>query len=401
MMKYFEVKGLAANGVRNTFLVVAPDESSAIRECHTKGYTPLDVSEQKTTFWNREIVTKGYKRNFLQSLFFNIEAGITASKALELVVRSEVKPAMQRELLPALVTLERGGTFSEAVKTLGFFEVATIAILVSGERTGDIKNAVLAALEHYENANNSMKAISALVGLLSFDLFMTVGTSGYVQFQGIPYLKNQGVQNATPEQVERFYTYCDLALIANGALLFLGIFLVVVFVALVYYSWAPSNWPLKKETENFIQKLPGLRQFFQDSAVADSFGVAATMLKGGVGLAAASAIAKSASIFPFIKEYWSFTEKGIQTGIATNTLLCRDPLMDSERIMITAHRDMVQLARVFSDIGSMRQKMSAYRAKKVGRNITYGSLIYGGVSTLLYLGLLFLQNESLMSTLKS
>jgi type II secretory pathway component PulF len=59
--------------------------------------------------------------------------------------------------------LKGGGSFSEALRELKLMDAPTMAIIMAGERAGDLKGVIQHAIEHVEQKGTQVKAILAAV----------------------------------------------------------------------------------------------------------------------------------------------------------------------------------------------------------------------------------------------
>jgi|GEM_PF-831304 len=380
-------------------MITAKDEGSVVREVLREKGVPLRIEKHRKTFLNTEVVTRGYKKSFLQALAFNAEAGMSPGKSLEMVIQSEANVAMQLELTAASDILAKGGTFSEAIDAIAFFDRVTIAILVAGEKTGSLRQAIASALDHYEASVMTGKSIFGMMGLIAFDLVTVVSTAVGVQYGFLPKMAADGIKSTDPKVIAAFHDKVALGYLMNGALLWIAGIVAVVAALFLYFSLSRNPGPLKGAVDRVMQKLPLLRKFFENTAVAASFSVAASMLRGGVRFSQTVAVATNSTNFPAMKHYWERVKVRMMLGDTVARAMYSPPIRENEFMLLSSHRSIDQLAKVVGDISRDRAEKAQGNAKVINRSLLAGAMIYSSISVLIYLWLLWIQNEAVLANL--
>lgn len=381
-------------------LIPASNERQVVDEIRREGGTPLEIKKHRKTFLGTEIVLRTYKQRFLQALAFNVEAGLSAGKALEMVIQSESKVALQLELSAASAILAKGGSFSEAIDSVSFFDRATISIMVAGEKTGSLRQALSSAVEHYESRNHTSKAIFGMLSFVSIDLATVVVSAFGVQTKFIPMMEEQGANSTDPAVIAAFQEKIQLGYLLNGSLLWIAAIVALIAFLFSYFILSPKPSPMKTKAESLIRRIPVLSSFFTNSALAESFGVAASMLAGGVRLNETIDVASQATTYPVVLRYWDAVRRRMMLGDATARALFQPPLTQQEFLIISAHRSAEQLTKVIRDIAKERAVQARHGAGTLNRILLLGSIAYASASVFIYLWLLFVQNEQIMSILK-
>ncbi len=380
-------------------MITARDTESVVREVLGEGGVPLKIERHKKTLLNTEVVTRGYKKTFLQALAFNVEAGMSPGKSLEMVIQSEGKVAMQLELTAASDILAKGGTFSEAIDAISFFDRVTIAILVAGEKTGSLRQAISSALGHYEASNMTTKSIFGMLGLIAFDLVTVVSTAFGVQYAFLPKMASDGIQSSNPAVIADFKAKIALGYMLNGSLLWVAAVITAVSVLFIYFSLSRNPGPLKEMVDRVMQRLPLLKQFFENTAVAESFSVAASMLGGGVRFSDTITVASTSTNYPTMHKYWARVKTRMMLGDTIARAMHAPPITQNEYMLLSSHRRADQLTKVVLDISRERGEKSRNNAKTLNRVLLAGAMLYASASVLIYVWLLWVQNEAVMAGL--
>lgn len=393
------LRRLAGGRYEAVRMIPARDAAAVVREVLSEGGVPLKIERHKKTLLNTEVVTRGYKKTFLQALAFNVEAGMSPGKSLEMVIQSEGKVAMQLELTAASDILAKGGTFSEAIDAISFFDRVTIAILVAGEKTGSLRQAISSALGHYEASSMTTKSIFGMLGLIAFDLVTVVSTAFGVQYAFLPKMASDGIQSSNPTVISDFQAKIALGYVLNGSLLWTAAVITVLSVLFIYFSLARDPGPLKELVDRVMQRLPLLKQFFENTAVAESFSVAASMLGGGVRFSDTITVASTSTSYPTMHKYWARVKTRMMLGDTIARAMYAPPITQNEYMLLSSHRRADQLTKVVLDISRERGEKSRSNAKTLNRVLLSGAMLYASASVLIYVWLLWVQNEAVMAGL--
>lgn len=385
----------ASGYFRHESVVVAVDERAVVAELRSRGCIPLSVESVKPVhpFFNR--VSRDYKLQFLQALGFNIEAGMSAGKALQTVIESESGPVRER-LNYALNILRSGGGFHEAVAAMDFFDETTLAILESGERTGKMKDAVKTSVEHYQSRSSSLKVMLGAVTFTMLDLVFAVASIFGNRFSLLPMIKEGGFKAENPAAAEKFNRILDLCYWVNDILL---VSTLLLCVALVGIGWAyvGKNMAVRTWVDNKLMTMPAMKDALLHSAVASTAMIASSLLRGGVPFATAVQIAARGTRMPTVQAYWQTAYDRLVTGESVARAMNQPILENSERIIITAHNNQNQLGEALTVISSRREDLSKAAAKKFSILAFIASLFYSGIATLFTLWVVYLQNAQMMA----
>src|SRR5690606_8597022 len=98
-----------------------------------------------------------------------------------------------------------------------------------------------------------------------------------VQFEFLPWLKNEGIQSNDAAAVANFESKLNMAYIVNTGLLIIIAFVTIVGGIVAFLFSAGAGRPTNPG-EDFLSKIPSVGTFITDTAMADSFGIAGRMM---------------------------------------------------------------------------------------------------------------------------
>lgn len=361
-----------------------------------RGLFPIRIRERREaliTFNN--VRTKRWQMQLLKALRF--QAGrVSAGTALLEIAESESDRERQVAFLPCRSVLKSGGSFSAAVKSLRLFDAATLAILMAGDKTGNLKDVIDHALQHIEQKAKQARVLYTALGWLAFDIISVLGSLVSMHFWYIPFLRETGVQTSDPQKKAEFVEKLNLAENINMGLMGLSFAICALGIYL-----ATAFWVNRDKRDHFaariIKKVPLIGSYLSLSSLTDSGMTVARLLRGRVPLDEALKIAKDASLALEIREYWTTCLARVHAGVKPQSALAAPPLKKVEQNQLKSFTTMDQLAEVYEAIAEEKQ----YEAKSVQRRIVIGGImLLGGVFgavVMLMLWLVFLQNEGILS----
>lgn len=221
---------------RHATLLAAPNPAAIISEIRQRGGLPLDVKAIRPKPAWLSSVNRSYKLQMLQAVNYNVRGGMSSARALEMVIEGETGPN-RGQLNPALTVLRTGGTFPEAMRSLGFFDSSTLSILDAGERTGRMRDSLNAAAGHYEKTSNGLKAMFGAVSWTLLDIGFAVSSIIGLRFSLLPTLADTA-KTVGESQAEReaFQKLVDQAYVVNDVLIAgTVVMLAVIFVGIYGY----------------------------------------------------------------------------------------------------------------------------------------------------------------------
>jgi type II secretory pathway component PulF len=373
--------------------IAAVNKKGAIKQIIPKGI-PVSVSESSGR--SAVKVTQDYKKQFLRAVLFQTQAGLSAGRALEEIIK-ESTGSVRHQLNPALFILMAGGSFSDALDALDMYDKATLAIMRAGERIGAMHQALQSAIDHYEKAEVSKKLLFGVLFGLSIDIFFAIASVLGVQFQFLPMVAQQGIKGATPEVVAAFHRNLSLAFWVNGFLTFITIAGILI-VGWIFFAYKQrGSEALRYKVDAWLASTPYIKELFSHSAIAITFSMCATLLRGGISLHQAIEIIKGTAKSPLVEKFWETAAIKLESGESVAVALKSPVLTSSEMLIIAAHKDSKQLAAAFANISTHRDELAIRANKKFGMMAFIGAMIYSSVTVLVALSASYLQYQSMMS----
>lgn len=381
---------------RHATLLASPDARSIISEIRQRGGLPLEVKPVRPKPAWLSSVNRAYKLQLLQAINYNVRGGMSAARALEMVVDGETGP--NRGLLnPALTVLRTGGTFPEAMRALGFFDDSTISIMEAGERTGRMKDSLNAAASHYEKTSNGIKAMFGAVSWTLLDIGFAVTSIIGLRFSLLPTLTNSaGSAGETPAEREAFKKLVDQAYLVND-LLIGGTFILLAFVLVGIYGYVANVDSIKRRVDVILARVPALGEALLNTAISTSFTVASSMLRGGVPFLPSASTAAAGTGHLEVREFWSNAVQRVETGETIPRALNSPLLNSSEAMLIASHNTQRELGEVLERVAERRDGIALAASKKFSLGMFVASMLYSGIAVMFTLYVVYVQNKQMMS----
>ncbi|MEY3200595.1 MAG: hypothetical protein RIR70_145, partial [Pseudomonadota bacterium] len=288
---------------RHETILVADDSQAVIREIRNRAGVPLRVSEVRPlpVIFNR--ISRYYRIQFLQAVNFNVQAGMSAGRALQHVIESETGSIRQRLALG--YNLLRGGSgFHASVKAMAMYDDTTLAILEAGERTGSMREALQASIDFLQLRVNSVKAMFGAVSWTALDLVMAMAAIGGNRFGLLPTLERSGFKSEQAAEAAKFKELLAMAYTVNDILLGFSIFLTALFLLILYAYFVSQDEKLRLFVDKFLLRIPALKDALIHSATSATFMIAASILRGGGTFLLAADIASRGTRLSTVREYW-------------------------------------------------------------------------------------------------
>lgn len=350
-----------------------------VLELQNRGCTALTITParpQNQLF--DKLITRQYKIDFLTAIDYNMTAGLSASRAFDAVVQAEDGPIRLR-LEAGLQVLARGGSFAEAVAATNIYDETTNILLSAGERTGDVKQSLKAAIEHYTSHMANMKGLMALGSLVLVDLVMAIPSVYSVRYQMLPMVEKAGVPQGTPEQLAEFASGLHWAYLINDVLLWSALIAGLLGLGLVscLFDKSTRDWAF-----GLFQRIPVLGAGMRDSALSASQKALGSLLAGGVVLVPAIEITRAGVTHPQVAGYWRTVLDRLVSGDTVSRALRSELLDRAELLLLDSHQTQKQLADIMRDISKRRAEAAGVSYKRFGKMTIYTSIGYTLASAL-------------------
>ena len=384
---------------RHNSIVVAASTEQVVYEVRKGGGIPIEIRVIKPSLSFFNPVTRDYKQQFMLAIFFNTQAGLSAGRALKLVIEAENGPLRQR-LNYAYLILDGGGSFLEAMDALDFFDPTTLAIMEAGEKTGTLSNAINTAVEYYQARAGTLKVLMGTAVFTSVEIAFSILSLIGNRTAVLPMIEKEISENASAEKVASIKQGIAVAYFANDLMLAISLSLVIAAMVAAY-GYLNGSKTFRKKVDDIILKVPAIRDIVMHGAVTNSAKVAVSLIRGGVDLIASIAIAEKASRVPRVVEYWNSAVRRIQDGEDISAALAQNPLENSERTLIRSHTDRSQLARAYEVIAERRATLAQRAARKFQVFSFISTLVFSLVAVLIALFVALIQSQGTMTSLTS
>ena len=388
---------LAKKHFRHRGIVVAASVAQVVTEVRKTGGIPIEIQAIKPAWALLNPVSRDYKQQFLLAIYFNTQAGLSAGRALKLVIEAENGPLRQR-LNFAYLILDAGGSFLEAMHALDFFDQTTLAIMEAGERTGTLSNAINTAVDYFQARAGIVKVLLGTAIFTAVEMGFSVLSLIANRVGVLPAIEKEVSENATPEKLAVIKRGIGVAYFANDLMLLISV-VGIIFAMVCTYGYLVGSASFRHKVDDIILKIPQIKDIILHGAIANSTKVAISLLRGGVDLMAAIAIAEKSSRVPRMVAYWHGATRRIEDGEDIANALAQSPLENSERTLVRSHTDRSQLARAFEVIAERREAFALRAAKKFQVFSFFATLAFSLVAVLIALSVALIQNEGLMGTL--
>ncbi len=376
-----------------------PDAASVRRLLRNRGLWPIRIKEQKAqAFEWMDVRTRGWQLQLLRALRFQ-SATASAGTAFLNIIEGEADPRRRLAFLPSRTVLKGGGSFSDALRALKLMDAATLAIIIAGERAGDLKGVIPHAIQHVEEKGKQYKAVTAALSWLAFDIFNVISALWGAQFGFIPYLRENAPKNAKPEALAKMEHALKLASTINMSLIVITTLLLSLGIGLAVAFWTNRQKP-DHFASRIVMRVPLFGEYFRNAALFDTTRLIARLLRGKVPLDDALKIITETTVEPSSRSYWQECRRRIMAGIEPAKALARWPLTKGERDQVMTVQSVDQLTEVYASIAEERQLMTkATQRQIVVGGVTCMMLLFGAVVlTMIYL--LMIQNSGFMDGLQ-
>jgi type II secretory pathway component PulF len=377
-----------------------PTQNDVRHALRTKGWFPIRIKERKPALleW-MDVRSAAWQLQLLRALRFQ-SATTSTGTALLNIIEAETDPRKRIAFLPTRSVLKAGGAFSDALKQLKLLDAATMAIIIAGERAGDLKGVIVQAIAHVEEKGKQTKVIMAALGWLAFDILSIISTIFGAQFTFIPYLKNSANKSTTDkEAAAKFEAAIQTVTIINFFLMIVTVGAVVGLGALAMVFWKNKHKP-EHFASRMIAKVPLIGSYMRDSGMHDSSLLMSRLLRGGVPLDEAIRIIMESSIDPTVRLYWRTCLERLMAGVDSAKALARAPLLRAEQDQVRSIQSIDQLAEVFEGIGDERKGLAKAGQRKIMMTGVLFMMGLFGAVVLTMIWLLMIQNQGFMDSLK-
>jgi type II secretory pathway component PulF len=330
----------------------------------------------------------------LQAILFCVEGGMTPGKALNKVLE-DLPSKLPIKSTKALELLSSGASFTEAIKALKLFDSTSLAMLESGESSGGVRDSIRATIAHIQSSNKSFKALIGAVSWTFIDMIFAIVSILGLRIQFLPMLMKQASDIKKEEHKLEFLQAIHVSTLACDVLAFTAILLLVVGI-LLFLGFQNASPHIKNTSAQIIGRIPGLGRALFHASIASSAGVSARMMRGGVSFIDTLDIASRSAQMPQVASIWVKVKLKLESGSDVIAALSSKLFLPSESLLIASHATQEQLCGVFENIAHAREELSTSASKIFAIFGFISSLIYTGITVLLVLWVVYIQNKYLL-----
>lgn len=386
---------LNARGEQVQARLYAPNLKAVREEVAQRGGELLHTQLHTPKLWEREVLTTEFKEAFLRSVQSFTEGGHSAGRALMLAVELHNDHARVRaELRAAIEVLERGGSFSEGLAALGFFDPPVIGMLSAGELAGKLNEAIEDAIQYVATRNRGSLAWKAFAMSFFWESTTALGALQMMANQAIPWLRANTPRSSDVAALAAYTSSIDSAALFVDIFFWLTLALLLgatgLLVAYRYGSLATA-----KAAEQLLFKVPGMRDMLLENALGFAYSLLGRLMRSNVRTSEALSLVVRHTPLPALAEFWQEVGAKRELGLSMAEAFSHRLIGPQDRTLVGAPLSQQALAKTFVSMGRMHtEKAERARAWAV-KFYLHVMLGYFGIVVVLGAWLLKLQGGGL------
>ena len=380
---------------RHKEIVTSPNSREVVRDLVARQAVPVEVKEIKPVhplFGGK--VSKDFKQQFLLSLTFSVDGGMSPGRALEQAIESQTGPMRQR-LDIGLNALRQGRSFLDALRFVDIYDTTTMAIIEAGEETGKLRHALTTAEIHLKKGSDSRKTILGALAWTGIDLVFAVAAIISTRTGLIPYLREQNAASTSKDAAATDHAL-DMVTAGNDILIAIAVLGIIALFAGTF-GYFSSSESFRAKVDTWLLRVPVVRDLMAHTAISQTSGIMASLLVGGVNFIPATLITERGTRMMTVIRYWSTARNRVETGESPSAATSMEPFTSTERLILRSHKDSAQLAKAYQVIGDNRDELAKSSAKRFARITFLVAMAYSFLGVVLVLFVVYLQNESTMN----
>src|SRR5579859_3261566 len=357
-MKLWTVQ-YAVGEVGGTFRVVDDDfylssEAEVRKRLVALGCFPISIKQRRKPlieWW--DVRSRKWQLQLLRALRFQ-SARISAGTALMRIIEDEPDGRRRLAFLPTRAVLLGGGSFAQALRELELFDSATLAIILAGEKAGDLKGVIAHAIEHIEEKAKQVRVIRSGLLWFVFDILSIVSTIFSIHFQFIPYLRRNMAENPDPVRAARLESAINLANVVNSGVMLVTLG-VGIFAGWVYLKYRFRGKSRSKLGQKLLLQIPFVTSYLRNAGLADSCGVFSRLVEAQVPVVDALALTAETCFEPMVLSYWRDAHASILGGLQPQKALARAPMRKTEQDQLLSYQTTEDLVGVMKSVAEERK----------------------------------------------
>lgn len=338
----FSYKARSTSGEVSTGIIEARDRVEAINAVRALGVIPIFVNQKMGGVLGSFNFTIGGKKvklsekiMFTKNLSGMLKAGLSLSRALQVLSRQTKNKYLQKIIETLSETIDKGGTFSDGLtKYPKVFSALFVAMIRAGEESGGMPNALTEIginLEKSYALNKKVKSAMMYPSIIMGAIFL-IGILMFVYV--VPTLtktfKELGAE--LPASTKLVIGISDL--LSNHLLLLVGGIIVLVILAML-----AVRLPRTKQAIDWVViRLPVIGTIVQEINAARTTRTMASLLSSGVTISRSIAITKEVLQNVHYKKVMENVERVVEKGAPISSIFKAEtklyPVMVGEMIEV-------------------------------------------------------------------
>lgn len=302
--------------------------------------------------------------------------------------------------IKAFEVLRQGGTFSDAIEQIRFFDRTTITLLKVADKVGNYKESILSAIDYLENKKSLWKSFSATLGWLSFDIFTSVSSVLLMKYKFFPWAKTINIADTSPEQTLKFERVLNQATFAVDVLLITTIIaavLIVFTLGLMIFQRGKAYDII----DSLLVKIPVVKNIVYDGILASTFFSASKLLSAGISFSEVARMVSETTKLKKVKKLWADAYTRVLAGMSVYKAM-DNPLLNSiEKAQLSSHQNKKQLSMIFDLFSSERNYSYSKGIKRLIIITVIAVIFYIAIIALIAIYVVWIQNEIFVSSLKN
>ncbi|OAG28210.1 type II secretion system F family protein [Thermodesulfatator autotrophicus] len=361
--------------------VEALDLSEALEHLRAEGLVPLEVVPAKRR-WSFSL-SRGARHQelllFTEQLERLLKSGLTLDKALnilERVFQATGKTSLQNMTEEIKKKLQKGESFSQALKETGFFPEFYVSLVYAGEISGALSE-ILKDLARYIKEEHSFR--QELKSALIYPSFLVIFGLLAVQTVLVYILPRFGSifdqLGVTPPLITRI-------LLAVGSFwkTYGWIFLLIMLLAMVALRLSLRNSQDRLRAERFLLKIPYFGRFFFLADMARVFHGISVMVRGGVALPKAITIASHIPRFYLLRDFLAQASLQIKEGTRLSSIFKEFPgSFDFVANFIALGEETGDLGQAFADMAYLCEEEVRVASKRFISILEPATILFFGL----------------------
>lgn len=314
-MAQFHYQALKDNGERVTGTIEGADRSLVMSRLSGQGLHPIEVREQDAggapalSLMPRRVADDEITI-FTRQLAWLLEAGMTLSRALDILGRERFSTRFAAVLGALQSDIRKGRSFRDALQAAGVFPAFYVSMVDVGEATGTLAPALarLASAREREQKTRG-KVISALTYPMLL-VVLALGVVVFIMVSVVPGIRDMIMSSGAPvPDSARLVIGLSDWLVAHGRMLAITLPLVILALALL---WRRSSLPGLLRAAAL--RLPLLGSVLMKVEVAQFCRILAALTAGGMTLQASLRLMSAAPFDRRITEATKAMDSALRRG---------------------------------------------------------------------------------------